>query len=153
MLAPDFRLTTLSTNDEFVLSAQRGKKVIINFWATWCGPCVKELPYFDQIHQMYGDDVVVIAVHSNLVTDDIQGYLSNYDYQLTFALDHDGRVITAFGGSTMLPHTVIVDESGVITYNAVGSVTLTQLESLLMAPPSNCDDTMQTSAPNAIKRH
>ena len=153
MLAPDFRLPVLSTDDEFVLSNYRGKKVVINFWATWCGPCVKELPYFDQAHRMYGDDVVVIAIHSNLVTDDIQEYLSGYDYQMAFALDQDGVVITAFGGSTMLPHTVIIDETGVIIYNAVGSMTFEQLATLLITSPNGLDHTQPASMTDAIKRH
>ena len=75
--------------------------------------------------------MAVVAIHSDLVTDDVEAYLANYDYRLPFALDETGGVIQSFGGSTMLPQTVVIDADGVITYNAVGSVTYEVLERLL----------------------
>lgn len=74
---------------------------------------------------------MVVAVHSNLVTDDVAGYLNKFDYVMPFALDETGSIITSYGGSTMLPHTVIIDERGVITYNAVGSLTFEELCTLI----------------------
>lgn len=133
MRAPDFSVPVYGQEEPFILSQQLGKTVIVNFWATWCTPCCQELPHFDEVYRKYGDSVAVVAIHSDLVTDDVEGYLANFDYQLPFALDADGTVIKSFGGSTMLPQTIIIDPSGVITYNAVGSVTLEKLESLLAA--------------------
>lgn len=131
MLAPDFTVPIYGSERPFRLGEYRGKTVILNFWATWCTPCVKELPYFDQIQRKYGDAVQVVAVHSNLVTEDVEAYLSKYDYGIQFALDVDDVVIPLYGGSMMLPQTVIVDADGVVTYNAVGSLTLERLEQLL----------------------
>lgn len=131
MLAPDFSAPIYGSESPFVLSKYRGKTVVINFWATWCTPCCSELPYFDEIYSKYGDEVIVIALHSNLVTDDVVAYLGKFNYQMPFALDVTGDIIKSYGGSTMLPHTVIIDENGVITYNAVGSLTLDKLKSLL----------------------
>lgn len=131
MLAPDFSVPIFGSERPFVLSEYRGKKVVVNFWATWCNPCVNELPHFDAIYRNYGDEVAVVAIHSDLITDDVEASLSGYDYQMPFALDETGAIIKAFGGSTMLPQTVIIDESGVIIYNAVGSLTLEKLEILL----------------------
>lgn len=131
MLAPDFSALVYGSDCPFVLSEHRGKKVVVNFWATWCTPCVNELPHFDAIYQKFGDEVAVVAIHSDLVTDVVQAYLSGYDYQMPFALDETGGIIKSFGGSTMLPQTIIIDENGLILYNAVGSLTLEKLESLL----------------------
>lgn len=131
MLAPDFTVPLYGNDESFKLSDHRGKIVIINFWATWCAPCVKEIPYFDAIQQQYDNAVQVVAVHSNLVTEDVEAYLSKYDYGIQFALDIDDVVIPLYGGSMMLPQTVIVDADGVVTYNAVGSLTLEELEQLL----------------------
>ena len=132
MYAPDFTVPLYGENGgEFTLSEYRGKTVVVNFWATWCGPCCEELPYFDELYKNYDDDIAVIAVHSDLVTDDVEGYLALYDYEMPFALDTDGSVIAAFGGSTMLPQTVIIDENGMVTYNAVGSLNYEKLESLI----------------------
>lgn len=133
MLAPDFTVPVYGSNHLFSLSEHRGKIIIINFWATWCTPCVKELPYFDEIQRKYGDSVCVVAIHSNLVTDDVEAYLSSSDYNFIFALDTENEVIPLYGGSMMLPQTIIVDADGIITYNAVGSLTLDKLEQLLEA--------------------
>ena len=133
MRAPDFTVPVYGAEEAFTLSDHLGKTVIVNFWATWCTPCCQELPHFDEIYRKYGGDVVVVAIHSDLVTDDVQAYLDKFDYQMPFALDETGGVIKSFGGSTMLPQTIVVDANGVITYNAVGSVTLAKLESLLEA--------------------
>ena len=130
MRAPEFSVSVYG-GGEFALSEYAGKIVVVNFWATWCTPCCNELPYFDRIYAEYGDDVVVVAIHSDLVTDDVEAYLANFDYRMPFALDESGDVIKAFGGSTMLPQTVIIGRDGVITYNAVGSVTYEKLETLI----------------------
>ena len=131
MLAPDFSVPVYGSSEPFILSEHRGKRVIINFWATWCTPCCKELPYFDAAYRQHRDDAVVVAIHSHLVTDDVEAYLANFDYQLPFALDISGEVISLLGGSNMLPQTIVVDENGIITYNAVGSVTPEMIESFL----------------------
>lgn len=111
--------------------ANTGKVQVINFWATWCGPCVKELPYFDQLQKNYADRVSVIAIHSDLVTEDVPSYLEKLPYTIPFALD-DAGVLTGFGGSMMLPHTVVLDENGVIVYNQVGSLTYEALEKIVL---------------------
>ncbi len=126
---PDFT-ATLYGGGTFDLADTRGRVTVINFWATWCTPCVNELPYFEKLHQNYPDDVAVIAVHSDLVTDDVDAYLANFDYTIPFALDDSG-VVAAYGGSTMLPQTIVLDQNGVVTYNQVGSVTYEVLESLV----------------------
>ncbi len=134
MRAPDFTVPLYGEDGgSFTLSEHRGKVVIVNFWATWCTPCCQELPHFDALLGDHPEEVVIVAIHSDLVTDDVEGYLSGFDYRLPFALDETGQVIASFGGSTMLPQTIVIDEEGVITYNAVGSVTHAKLENLLAA--------------------
>lgn len=146
MLAPDFTVPVYG-GGEFTLSSNRGKTVIVNFWATWCTPCCQELPHFDELLANHPEDVAIVAIHSELVTDDVEGYLSGFDYQMPFALDETGDVITSFGGSTMLPQTIVINSNGVITYNAVGSVTYAKLESLLRAAQSGEALTAETPVP------
>ncbi len=130
MLAPDFT-ASLYGGGEFTLSRDGlGKVTVLNFWATWCTPCVAELPHFDELARAYGDQIQVLAIHSELITDDVDAYLAGFDYIIPFAQD-PGGIITSFGGSTMLPQTVVLDENGVIVYNQVGSVTYEVLESLV----------------------
>lgn len=122
MLAPDFT-APIYGGGNFTLSQHRGKITIVNFWATWCSPCVRELPYFDQLKADYGDTVDIIALHAAQITDDVETYLAGFDYKIPFALDETGDIIKSFGGSTNLPITIIIDADGVITYNKAGSVT------------------------------
>ena len=129
MLGPDFS-APLYGGGTFQLSDTRGTVTVVNFWATWCTPCVAELPHFDELKRNYGDSVEIVAVHSDLVTDDVEAYLSNYDYTIRFALDDSG-VVPLYGGSAMLPQTIILDRDGVVVYNTVGSVTYELLESLV----------------------
>jgi len=128
--APDFTVPVYGTGETFTLSEYRGKTVVVNFWATWCTPCCEELPYFDQLHQEYGDKVTVVAIHSDLVTDDIDAYLAQFDYTMPFALDETGEVANLLGVGNMLPQTIVINADGVITYNAAGSLNYETLLSL-----------------------
>jgi len=132
MLLPDFT-AKLYGGGEFNTEGERGKVLVINFWATWCTPCVNELPYFAQLAADYRDNVSVIALHSSLVTEDVDAWLAREQIPLCFALDETGDIITSLGGSTMLPMTVVVSPEGVICYNAVGSVTYEKLVGLVEA--------------------
>ena len=130
--APDFTLTTVD-NQPFTLRDHRGQATVLNLWATWCGPCVKELPHFDRLAREHADDVAVLAIHSDLITDDVMEYLSHYDYSMPFAVDETGEVIASLGGSTMLPQTIVLDRYGVVIYNQVGSMTYEALTELAEA--------------------
>jgi len=146
MRAPDFTVPLYGGGD-FTLSEHRGKTVIVNFWATWCTPCCQELPHFDELLRNYPQDVVIVAVHSDTVTDDVEAYLAGFDYILHFALDSKGTVFPAFGGSTSLPQTIVINPEGVITYNAVGSVTYARLEQLLRQAQEGLSVPTETPAP------
>lgn len=123
---PDFVLTTLDGVD-FSLITHRGNLVVLNVWATWCGPCVAELPIFADFSKAHSD-VTVLAVHSNLVTEDVSQWVADSELQLEFALDESGTISQLLGASTMLPHTVILDHNGMVLYNRPGSVTAELLE-------------------------
>ena len=130
MQLPDFTASVYG-GETFESTSVRGKILVLNFWATWCTPCVAELPYFAQAAADYPDEVQIIAMHSSLVTEDVEAWINREEIPLTFALDETGDIITSLGGSTMLPMTVIVDADGIITYNAVGSLTYEKLQGLI----------------------
>lgn len=117
---------------QFRLSEHLGKPVVINFWATWCGPCVLELPNFQQLSDTYSEQLSVIALHASLLTEDWLAYLNDYDYTIPFALDADGSILTSLGGSMMLPQTVVIDRNGVIVYNKTGSLDYPTLEAIIL---------------------
>ena len=126
----DFTLTCLD-GTEFSLEAYRGKVVVINLWATYCAPCVQELPYFDELYRAHGDDVVVLAVHSSVVTDDPAAFLADKGYEINFAVDtQDNYLWGIVNGSSTLPQTIVLDREGTVIYNQQGSVTPEVLEAL-----------------------
>ncbi len=130
MTCPDFTVPLYGADGDFMLSGNRGQVIIVNFWATWCTPCVAELAYFEALQKAHPGEVTVIAIHSSLVTDDVQEFLNREGYALLFGQDTDGTVMSRFGGSTQLPMTVIVDRDGTIRYNRVGSLSYERLEEL-----------------------
>ena len=110
-------------SDKTINPTKTGKITIINFWGTWCTPCVKELPYFDQIASEYKDTVAVVAVHSSASKDTASGYIKEHypDSNLIFANDipddndtFNGKYYLNLGGSGAYPYTVIIDEKGEI---------------------------------------
>jgi len=130
---------TIVTGDgistEMIDPTATGKVTIINFWGTWCTPCVSELPYFNQIASEY-DDVTVIAVHSNLLADETEAtYIKGHypDSKIIFCRDSGESKQTsdyymALGGRGTWPYTVVLDENGVITDIFVSSLTYDDLK-------------------------
>lgn len=126
----DFTITTID-GEEFVLSQNRDKVVIINLWGTYCGPCVQELPYFDALYRKHPDDLRILAVHSSIITDDIPAFLSDKGWTIDFAADtEDDLVWKIVNGTSAMPQTIVLDRSGKVVYNQHGSVTPELLETL-----------------------
>lgn len=100
-----------------------GTVTIVNFWGTWCTPCVNELPYFDQIASDYAGSVTVIAVHTHSVVQTAPGYIASHypDSGIVFAKDYPidevglvGGYYSALGGRGTFPYTIVLDENGII---------------------------------------
>jgi thiol-disulfide isomerase/thioredoxin len=131
-LLPDFSVECVD-GSLFRLSEQRGKVVVINLWATWCTPCVRELPSFDRLQREHPGEVAVLALHSPPVTADVAEYLGAFDYEIPFAVDGDGRLSEALGASTVLPQTLVLGPDGVVSYNQSGALSYERLEELIAA--------------------
>ncbi len=120
----------------FKLSEHRGQVVFINLWATYCGPCIQELPSFDRLRREHSD-VAVLAVHSSLVTEDVETFLADRSWSIDFAIDSDDAILNAINGSALLPQTVVLNRRGEVVYNQAGSVTYEKLLALLEAAESD----------------
>lgn len=116
-------VTSNGISNENIDPTKTGKITIINFWGTWCTPCIAELPYFDQIATNYKDDVTVVAVHSSLSCETSPEFVKNKysDSNIIFANDipdksdtFNGEYYLNLGGSGTYPYTIILDEFGVI---------------------------------------
>jgi peroxiredoxin len=119
--APNFQLRDM--NGQLVaLSDLRGKVVLLNFWATWCGPCRIEMPAMEQLYRTYKrTDFEILAVST-----DAQGVAVTRPFQqenhLTFPILHDAdfRVGLAYGART-LPMTFMVDRQGIVRQQIFGA--------------------------------
>ncbi len=120
--APDFQLQTLA-GKEINLSDMKGKKVILNFWATWCPPCKAEMPHMQEFYQVQkGNNVEILAVNLTTAEKDSNniGQFVN-DYGLTFPilLDSNGEIGDTYQAFT-IPTSYIIDSKGTIRKRIIG---------------------------------
>ncbi|MGX9932555.1 MULTISPECIES: TlpA disulfide reductase family protein [Virgibacillus] len=120
-MAPDFKLQTLD-GETVQLSDFRGKRVMINFWATWCPPCRAEMPDMQKFHEK--KDIVILAINlteteSNLL--DVKRFVK--DFELTFPILKDEKTTVANQYQIQpIPTSYMVDSKGRIQYKAFGAM-------------------------------
>jgi peroxiredoxin len=109
--APNFQLESL-TGERVRLEDLRGKVVLLDFWATWCGPCLRAMPEIEQVHKAFGDDsVVVLGVNQGDEREAAQQTVQERGTTFAHLLDKDGSIGDAFG-ALAIPHTVLIDKAG-----------------------------------------
>ena len=101
-------------------------------WATYCGPCVQELPEFESFQKAHADDVDVFIIHASDPLEDVPEFLAKKGISLPCAIDSDDdRIYTLCGANpSILPHTVVLNRNGEITYNQTGSMSGALLDEL-----------------------
>lgn len=130
---PDFELTTL-TGDVVKLSDYKGKKVILNFWATWCPPCKEEMPHMEKYYKKNKNlkNVEIIAV--NMTTEErlvtVREFINKYELTFPIPLDNKGVVMDAYQILT-LPMTYIINTDGTIAHQIMGPLEEKKLEELV----------------------
>ena len=120
--APDFTLRTMN-GPNLRLAEQRGRVVMVNFWATWCGPCRQEMPQLDRLYQKYrSSGFVLLGVN---VDDDVRkaaDVAGKLGVSFPVLLDTDKAVSRLYDLSTM-PSTVLIDREGKVRYVHRGYLT------------------------------
>ena len=117
--AGDFTLPDLA-GVKRALSSHKGKVVLLDFWATWCGPCRREMPIIDALHARYAKKgLVVYGVNCSESQSKAKAFVQKYGYNFPQLLDKDGSVQTAYQ-ITAIPTVFIVDKEGTIRAHLVG---------------------------------
>lgn len=119
--APDFTLPDMD-GEARSLSDYRGKVVMLNFWATWCPPCRREIPSMESIYQdLQKDGFVVLAVNEFESTDHVFAYTGQLSVFPTFPIlfDSDSKISQDYDVKG-LPTTLLIDKQGKVVYRAVG---------------------------------
>ncbi|MDF2946090.1 MAG: alkyl hydroperoxide reductase [Bacillales bacterium] len=125
-IAPDFELQTL-TGQSVKLSDLRGKKVILNFWATWCGPCKVEMPEIQKFYEKVGNDVTILAISVAENPSVVTNFINNTNYTFPILLD-PAPVASNTYKIISIPTTYFIDSKGVISDTIVGTTTYDMLK-------------------------
>ena len=120
MVAPDF--TVHDADHTVALSQFKGQVVVLNFWATWCPPCIEEMPSLVQMQQrMKTKGVTVLAVSVDVDGDAYHQFLRDHNVNLLSVRDPDGKS-NALYGTFKFPETYIIDRRGVMRRKFIGAV-------------------------------
>jgi thiol-disulfide isomerase/thioredoxin len=126
--APDFTLATM-TGVNMTRSELEGTPVVLNFWASWCGPCAGELPYFEAVAQESAVELAVLGVNvgdsAATVQDALHSILGSYEPSMMVALDADGEVFAEYcekdNPNWYIPVTFLIDSEGIVRHIKIGA--------------------------------
>jgi len=117
--APDFTVELVG-GETVKLSDFRGKVVFLNFWATWCGPCVNEMPDIQKLADAFPDDLVVLAVNCSERKDKVEKFINDKGYTFNAGFDEAGKIQNKYP-TDGIPYSVIIDAKGIITTTHLGA--------------------------------
>lgn len=110
--APDFTLKSNQGGQNLRLEDFRGQVVMLNFWASWCGPCRQEFPLMDEIYKKYEKlGFTILAVNVDENSDDANGFLEDVPVSFPVLYDNESKISELYGVDAM-PTTVMIDRDG-----------------------------------------
>jgi len=130
--APEVQFTGLS-GERFTTSDLRGKVVLVNFWATWCPDCIKEMPKLVDTHRKFaprGYETVSVVVRQD-TAENVVRFNAKHALPFRIALDSSGEVAREFGRVRLTPTTFVIDKKGKILQRYVGEPNWTELHRLV----------------------
>jgi peroxiredoxin len=122
--APDFRLSNLD-GEAVTLSDLTGKPILLNIWATWCGPCVHEMPLIQEIYDTWEDKgLIVLGINSGESINQVKSFMQSNGYTFPVVLDST-QTVTRDYNIRGIPTTFFINRNGLIAEIKVGSFTNT----------------------------
>lgn len=133
--APDFKLKDLR-GKEVSLSDLKGKRVFVNFWATWCPPCKAEMPELEKLYQETKDsDLVIIAVDLGEDKATVQKFIEKNKYNFQVLLDTNNEAAALYGIRS-IPTSYFIDKDGYIVNGKIGAMNLEEMKSYVKSIPN-----------------
>jgi len=124
-LAPDFKLLDLE-GKMVSLSDFDGRPVLLNFWATWCGPCRMEMPFIQQVYEdkKWSDaGLAILAIDLGESAEKVKNFIDSNSYTFPVLLDRNGSVAQKYNAGTFIPTSLLIDKYGIIKGVKIGPFT------------------------------
>ncbi len=125
--APEFSITRLDTNETVKLSQFAGKPVVLNFWATWCGPCAMEHPNLEWAARKYADQVVFLGIVFEDTEANTKRFLADKGWSFTQLFDPKSTIAVDYAVSGV-PETYFINRAGVIVGKYAAPINRTILD-------------------------
>ncbi|MHB9293900.1 putative Thiol-disulfide oxidoreductase ResA [Hollandina sp. SP2] len=123
--APDFTFIS-AEGKPMKLSAYQGKPVALHFWATWCGPCIRELPLISALTTTKAQDITVLAINCAETEGEIADFLGRTKVTLNVVMDQDYRISQLYRINA-IPQTYLIDDAGIIQSIRIGAYNRAEL--------------------------
>ena len=128
LMAPPFTLKNLA-GEKVDLNEYKGRKIMINFWATWCPPCKEEMPAMEKFYKNHSEEIEILAINLD-PQNDVKAFAEKNKLSFPILLDESGTTQQTYQ-IISIPTTFIIDENGVILRKHIGSMSYEQMEELL----------------------
>ncbi len=118
----DFNLKVSDLNGKpIIMEDYRGKVIFLNFWATWCMPCVAELPSIDKLYNEFKDDNIVFLLISNEKSEKVKSYKTRKGYDVPFVIQDSTSKIPRMYYSRSIPTTFLINKEGKVVKASSGA--------------------------------
>ena len=129
-IAPDFELISI-TGESVHLSELQGSTVLINFWATWCAPCILEMPILQKSYERYSPELIVLAVNAGEPENEVRAFAEDLGLTFDIMLDPE-RDVEKIYRLRGYPTTFFLDAEGALQFQHIGTLTEGQVKDYLV---------------------